>query len=144
MKKRIFSLLLLCLAALFVLSSCTGSETKGLTFTLLENGTLQVSGYTGTEDTVFIPGTHEGKAVTSVGKRAFERRTDLVSVTFPAGLTAIGEYAFFGCENLSSVTFSEPDGWYAGAVSLSAEDLSDPARAAQALDLYGYTAWSRH
>ena len=46
--------------------------------------------------------------LTSIGDWAFYDCKGLTSVTFPAGLTSIGDYAFYYCKGLTSVTF--PDG----------------------------------
>lgn len=51
---------------------------------------------------------HEGKTytVTSIGDYAFYNCYVLASVTFPATLTSIGDYAFSGCSALTSVDLS--------------------------------------
>ena len=43
--------------------------------------------------------------VTSIGNEAFKGCNDLTSVTFPSGLTSIGNEAFYCCGALTSVTF---------------------------------------
>ena len=45
-----------------------------------------------------------GSAVTSIGNYAFYYCSDLTSVTIPSSVTSIGDYAFSGCSNLTSVT----------------------------------------
>ena len=45
------------------------------------------------------------EAVQEIGKYAFIGQTDLVSVTLPAGLTAVGERAFEKCSSLTDVYF---------------------------------------
>ena len=52
--------------------------------------------------------------LTSVGERAFYRCSSMTSITLPAGLTSIGELAFFGCSSLTSITLPS------GLTSLSA------------------------
>ena len=44
---------------------------------------------------------------TSIGDYAFYGCTGLTSVTIGNGVTSIGEYAFYGCSSLASVTFGE-------------------------------------
>ena len=55
-----------------------------------------------------IPATIEGKPVTSIGKSAFAKCTNLTSITIPDGVNSIGDFAFRGCSNLTSITI--PDG----------------------------------
>ena len=43
-------------------------------------------------------------SVTSIGEYAFEGCTDLTSVTIPTSVKTLGEYAFYGCTGLTSVT----------------------------------------
>ena len=64
---------------------------------IIENGVLVK--YTGSESHVCIP-----NGVTAIGKEAFFGCEQLTSVTIPNGVTGIGEDAFSGCEQLTSVT----------------------------------------
>ena len=73
-----------------------------------ENGTATVVNsetvYTGT---IIIPSniTYEGKnfAVTGIAEKAFQNN-NLISVSIPASVTIIGDYAFYGCNYLTKVT----------------------------------------
>lgn len=69
---------------------------------------FQVSGgvlrkYTGTDTQVNIP---NNLGITSIGDRAFFKRSDIISVKMPMGITSIGNYAFAGCDNLRHIIFS--------------------------------------
>lgn len=46
-------------------------------------------------------------SVTSIANAAFRQNMLLESIVIPASVTSIGEYAFYGCEVLASVTFGE-------------------------------------
>lgn len=46
-------------------------------------------------------------SVTSIGEYAFWECTSLTSITIPNGVTSIGKYAFLGCTNLTSITISD-------------------------------------
>ena len=85
-----------------------------------------------------------GNGVTSIGSSAFDGCTSLKSITIPDSVTSIGESAFSGCSGLTSVTFKNPNGWRRDYYTLSAEDLSDPATAAEYLtDTYSWDIWTR-
>ena len=73
----------------------------------LTNGTLELRGYNdNSSDSIdlVIPSTYEGKAVTSIGKYAFQNNKKIISVTIPDGIVTINGGAFKNCTNLEKVT----------------------------------------
>ena len=74
------------------------------------NGTINITGYTGTNDDVVIPSTIDGLPVTSiVGRWAYGwysgfLSSGLTDLTIPNGVTNIGTYAFAACGSLTGVT----------------------------------------
>ena len=66
------------------------------------NGTITITGYTGSGGAVTIPSTITGLPVTSIGDYAFTYCSNLTSVTIPNGY--IGIDAFSGCTSLTNVT----------------------------------------
>ncbi len=80
----------------------TGLFTPPYTYTT-NNGALTITGYTGTNGTVTIPGAIDGLPVTILGDAAFSNCTGLTSVTIPNSVTNIGISAFEACTHLVSV-----------------------------------------
>ena len=71
--------------------------------------TAELTGYISKPTGTFeIPVTTNGYAVTSIGKNAFRRCSDLTSVIIPEGMINIGEGAFGVCDAMTSVII--PDG----------------------------------
>ena len=68
------------------------------------NGTITITGYTGPGGAVTIPDTINDLPVTSIGNFAFYNCTNLTSVTIPDSVTNIGGWAFAFCTSLTSVT----------------------------------------
>ncbi|MBR3958220.1 MAG: leucine-rich repeat protein [Kiritimatiellae bacterium] len=67
---------------------------------------------------VAIPDALGGKPVTSIGDFAFYNCTNLTSVTIPDSVTSIGEDAFDGCSGLLSFVVSDNNDNYAAANGL--------------------------
>jgi hypothetical protein len=68
------------------------------------NGTITITGYTGSGGDVAIPATINGLPVTSIGTNAFMYCRSLTRVTIPNSVINIGDSAFYECEGLTSVT----------------------------------------
>lgn len=100
------------------------------TYTVLEDGTAEITGYTGNDSTVVIPSTIDGYKVTSIGSytissyynddrtalvisegiktiksTAFSNWYSLKEVQLPESLETIDEEAFYYCQNLESINF---------------------------------------
>lgn len=69
-------------------------------------GGIAITKYVGTDTTVIIPGTIDGKPVTVIGKSAFNGNDAITSVIMPDSITMIGTGAFSGCDLLSTVVLS--------------------------------------
>jgi hypothetical protein len=72
------------------------------TFTT-NNSAITITGYTGSNGVVTVPGTIEGLPVTGIGDWAFYA-TSVTNVLIPDSVTNIGDGAFFDCESLTNVT----------------------------------------
>jgi prepilin-type N-terminal cleavage/methylation domain-containing protein/prepilin-type processing-associated H-X9-DG protein len=66
-------------------------------------GTIIITGYTGSGGDVTIPDSINGLPVTCIGENAFSG-TSLTDVTIPDSVTNIGDEAFAGCAALNSAT----------------------------------------
>ena len=71
------------------------------------NGTITITGYTGSGGAVTIPDEIGGIAVTSIGVEAFYNRISVGSVTIPNSVTNIGAWAFLQCASLTSVAIPD-------------------------------------
>lgn len=66
--------------------------------------TVTVNKYLGEDSVVWIPEKIDGYVVTGIGSKCFEKQS-LKGVVIPETVTSIGNNAFQGCSNLTSVTF---------------------------------------
>ena len=64
---------------------------------------ITITGYNGSDAVVTIPETIEDSPVTSIGNSAFKGNKTITSVTIPATVTEIREYAFEDCTNLAEL-----------------------------------------
>ena len=100
--KRLAGLILVFVMLLSALPAMADETRKSgdFRYTLKNNGTATIVGYTGSGDTVIIPQMLDGYTVTTIGDKAFDnqyhfvRTSDLSSVTLPDTIKYIGEFAF--------------------------------------------------
>ena len=77
-------------------------------YTKLADGTLEITGYNGSQTDLVIPSEILDKTVTSIGNSAFADyfgEKNITSVIFPDTVTTIKSYAFSSSEKLVSVSF---------------------------------------
>ncbi len=87
---------------------------EGLEFTISSDGTYcTVKGIgTCTDTDIIIPSTYEGVLVTSIGNYAFSGCYNITSITIPEGVASIGEDAFNDCYRLTSFVVDEGNNYY--------------------------------
>jgi hypothetical protein len=95
------SLIKTCLLAAMLLAGPAAVQAQ---FTYItNNGTITITGYTGSGGNVTILSTINGLPVTSIGDFAFEN-SNPTSVTIPDGVTNIEYFAFGDCYSLTGIT----------------------------------------
>lgn len=116
MKKKILS----CVLALALVGSAFGvlpesadfdtaitasaEEYGDFEYTVLFDGTVKITGYTGSSESVTIPSAIAGKKVTSIGQGVFQWQKSLKSVTIPNGVTSIDDYAIIILRELNHLS----------------------------------------
>jgi hypothetical protein len=77
-------------------------------YELINGGTAaSITGYAGEGGDVVVPSTIAGKPVKKIANSAFEGCENIVTISLPGSLTAIGHYAFMTCRNLTSISIPE-------------------------------------
>ena len=107
MKKRIASifivLAMLCTSIPFSAVSAVAETSGDYEYTILEDGTAEITNYTGSDTEIVIPSELDGHKVTKIGRGAFYFCDSLTSIKIPDGITSIGGSAFMGCKSLTSI-----------------------------------------
>ena len=113
MKRALVVLSSMMLMPLMALADTWTDQDTGITwtYTIQGDGTVSLGSgrsYTAvsksTTGDLIIPSMIKGKSVTSIGEWAFYDCSGLASVTIPSGVTSIGDYAFYYCSGLASIT----------------------------------------
>ena len=73
----------------------------------LDDGTIILEKYNGTESNLVIPNTIDGKEITIIDGGAFKENSSIVTVTLPETVLYVDSYAFSRCDNLTTVKVPE-------------------------------------
>ena len=122
MKTKIFSaffILFLCLAAVGAVNASAATY-GNLTYKVSGN-TIVITGCNKNAANVVIPSEIDGKAVTSIGYRAFIDCSSLTSITIPDSVTSIGDSAFWETQFYNNEANWENGVLYCGKYLLSAK-----------------------
>ena len=86
-----------------VSSSEPGEGESDYTYNALDDGTIEITGYSGSAENIVIPAQIDGKSVTRIGNNAFEK-SSAKEIVIPYSVTEIGSQAFSGCGKLTGVS----------------------------------------
>lgn len=88
---------------------------SGIHYHIGSDGKAEVTGINANTRYVDIPQnvTYGGKTyrVSSIGKNAFEGRSDITYLSIPSSIDAIGKYAFRDCGSSMTVNIADPEAW---------------------------------
>ncbi len=80
-------------------------DSGDFSYTVLSDGTAQITAYRGGESEVVVPETIDGIKVTEIGNNLFYNNKTLTSITLPSGIRRLGEGSFYNTSNLKEIYF---------------------------------------
>ncbi|MDE6413429.1 MAG: leucine-rich repeat domain-containing protein [Eubacterium sp.] len=118
--KKILSLLL-AIAMFFSITagiefSASAETNQDYKYFILEDGTIEILTYSGSEKNLSIPAIIDGYKVTSIGLEAFENNENLNTIYIPDSITSIFYNAFSGCTALTEINV-DPNNKYFTSVN---------------------------
>lgn len=90
-----------------VLEQTTERTYDEFEFSVLDDDTLEITKYIGTDGDVSIPYKVDGKVVSSIGELAFANNENLTYVFMYDSVTYIADNAFEGCKNVEFSTYPD-------------------------------------
>lgn len=100
--------MIMLLSVLAIAPISVSAETIGdYEYKVLEDGTAEITNYSGIGGEVTVPNVLDGHTVSSIGSMAFMNCTALTCVTIGDGITTIKMLAFYNCTNLSAINIAD-------------------------------------
>ena len=144
----LFSLPAALLLALLPAYPARAAELSDYTYTVLADGTVSITGYSGKDTELKIPASISGHAVTAIGDNAFAYDQDITAVELPESVVSIGAYAFNDCSGLLKIDFPSNlvtvgEGAFFSCTRLTEAALPDGLTTLGADAFYGCTGLTR-
>lgn len=117
MKKLLSTTLCICITVISMVQFMVtpSARTSGdYDYSSLDDGTIRITKYTGSDTTLTVPSEIDGYTVTEIGWYAFMDCRELENVILPESITSIGREAFYG-----TAYYNNESNWKNGILYLS-------------------------
>ncbi len=114
-------------------ASPVGKVVDGYTYADNEDGSREVTGYSGRTAKLIVPDSIDGKQITEIGEEAFRGNLWIKTVRFPDDIVKIDDYGFEACSALQKVYFPDSlvsvgNGSFSGCAQLTLVDFNEGLR----------------
>ncbi|MBQ9085345.1 MAG: leucine-rich repeat domain-containing protein [Clostridia bacterium] len=76
-------------------------------YIILDNGTIELISYLGSDTKLYLPSSIDSRAVTSIGEGIFYGKTSIGVIHLGYSVTSVGRAAFYGCSGLYELDLGE-------------------------------------
>ena len=109
-KKSLWTVLVVVLLMVLAMNGAAADEeafkSRNYRYRILEDGTAEITKYSGGDEVLKIPETLDGKTVTGIGDYAFYQCDALESIVLPDSMVSMGTNPFLDCESLKNIRVS--------------------------------------